>query len=568
MRRIDPVTFQVIVSSLSGIVREMQFSLFRTGYSTIIRESLDASCAILDPQGRLVGQHVNLTIHLGAHPAGLRHLLSRYSLSEIEEGDCFIINHPYFGGSPHSVDMFVITPVFHDGQLVAFCSGLAHKSDIGGTVPGSGSGTATEVFHEGLLLPPVKYASRGKVSKEIEAILEVNSRTPELVIGDIHGQMGTDRVGEDRVKKLFEKYGAETVFTAFEELYELTEARVRREIASWPDGEAESEGWLDNDGVVLDKPVHIHLRAIKRGDSLTFDFSKTDNQTRGPVNICPPLVHAAGYYATIAAIDPFLPCNYGLSKPLSFVLREGSVVNPMLPAPVNSYAATFGMVENIITNTVMELSGKRPFAWGGGGGATVLGWKSTKTGRSYVQYEMCLGGTGAMGGDDGGRGMGPRNAVGAIRSTPVEIIESEFPCRMTRWQIRPDSGGAGQFRGGLGITREYICFEPASYSARGDGFVVAARGILGGSQGLCGATTVNPGAPQEKRLQARVGGFALNPGDILRIETAGGGGFGNPRERDRARVIQDLEDGYITVQAAKEVYGLTDREIGQATARC
>ncbi|MBI2917716.1 MAG: hydantoinase B/oxoprolinase family protein [Chloroflexi bacterium] len=557
MQRIDPVTFQVIVSSLSGIVREMQSSLFRTGYSTIIRESLDASCAILDRQGRLVGQYVNLTIHLGAHPAGLHHLLSRYTYSEFEEGDCFIVNHPYYGGSPHSVDMFVITPVFYDGELVAFCSGLAHKSDIGGTVPGSGSGSATEVFHEGLLLPPVKYASRGKINKEIEAILEVNSRTPELVIGDIRGQMGTDRVGEARVKTLFQKYGTETVMAAFEELYARTEVRVRQELAAWPDGEAEAEGYLDNDGIVLDRKVHLHCHATKRGDTLTFDFSKSDDQTRGPVNICPPLVQATGYFATIAAIDPYLPCNYGLSKPLRFILREGSVVNPLVPAPVNCYAATFGMVESIITDTLIQLSGKQPIARTGGGGATVIGWKSTKTGRSFVQYEMCLGGTGAMDGDDGSKGMGPRNSVGAIRATPIEIIEAEFPCRMTTYAIRPDTGGPGKYRGGLGTVREYVCMEPGAFSCRGDGQIVTASGILGGGAGGVGALIVNPGTPQEKRLQARVGGYPLKPGDVLRVEMAGGGGYGNPKERDRDRVLGDLESGYITPEAAREIYGLT-----------
>ncbi|MBI2918500.1 MAG: hydantoinase B/oxoprolinase family protein [Chloroflexi bacterium] len=561
MPSVDPVTFQVIISSLSGIVREMQSSLFRTGYSTIIRESLDASCALLDRQGRLIGQYVNLTLHLGAHPACLKNLLSRYSYDEIEEGDCFIVNHPYYGGSPHSIDMGVITPVFHKGEVVAFCSGIAHKSDIGGLVPGSGSGQATEVFHEGILLPPVKYASRGRISKEIEALLEVNSRTPELVIGDIRGQMGTDRIGEGRVQKLFEKYGTETMFAAFDELFDRTEKRVRQEVASWPDGEAEVEGYLDNDGIVLDKPVRFHLKAVKKADSILFDFSGCDAQTRGPVNICPPLVHAAGYFALIALIDPNLPANHGLTRAMDTRFKEGTVVCPVVPAPVNCYAATHQLVKGMTTAAVIELAGQKPIAWGGGGGGVIIGWKSTKTGRHFVQYEMGTAGTGAMEGDDGGFGRGPRNSAGAVRSTAVEIVESEFPCRMLRWEIVRDSGGSGKWRGGPGTRREYLLMENGSFSCRGDKHVIPGIGIEGGLDGQVASITINPGTPQAVHLQARIGGYPLRPGDVLRMDAGGGGGVGDPKERDRQRVLWDLEDGYISTRAALEIYGLTAEEL-------
>ena len=255
MTQVDPITLQVIRARLDGIVQEMQNSLFRTGFSTIIRESHDASCGILNRQGELVAQHVVLPLHMGAFPACAEAILRSYPESEIHEGDAFIINHPYLGGSPHAPDMGVLTPIFDRGEWVGFCASMAHKSDIGGTVPGSGSGQAREIFQEGLHLPAVKYASRFRTVGEVERIIGANSRTPELVIGDIRGQLGANRVGEMRVSDLMERYGKETVLEATEMLSHYTETRVRKALASWPDGSYEGEGFVDHDGIDLNRPV-------------------------------------------------------------------------------------------------------------------------------------------------------------------------------------------------------------------------------------------------------------------------------------------------------------------------
>src|SRR5687768_11052245 len=248
---VHPITLQVIQARLDGIVQEMQNSLFRTGYSTIIRESQDASCAILNTKGEVVAQHVVLPLHMGAFPACAEAVLKSFPSTETHEGDAFIINHPYLGGSPHAPDMGVLTPIYYQGEWVGFAANMAHKSDIGGTVPGSGSGNAREIFQEGLHLPPVKFMSRFRPVKEIDALVTANSRTPALVLGDLRGQVGAARLGERRISELMDRYGKGTVLDSTELLSAYTESCVRQTIAAWPDGESEGESFVDHDGVDL-----------------------------------------------------------------------------------------------------------------------------------------------------------------------------------------------------------------------------------------------------------------------------------------------------------------------------
>ena len=249
MTTLDPIQQEVIYARLLGIVQEMQNALFRTGFSTIIRESQDASCALTDPDGRVVAQQTVLPLHLGAFPACVEGVLAAYAREEMRSGDAYLVNHPYFGGSPHANDVALVAPVFHAGQLVAFCGSLAHKADIGGSVPGSGSGTATEIYHEGLQVPPILFARHGRPVPELVAILRANSRAPDLLLGDIAGQLGCTRLGERRLLALLDVYGRAAVEASWERSFSLAERQVRARVASWPDGVYEGEAFLDNDGV-------------------------------------------------------------------------------------------------------------------------------------------------------------------------------------------------------------------------------------------------------------------------------------------------------------------------------
>ena len=289
--KLDAVELEIIKASLDGIVQEMQNSLFRTGYSTIVRESQDASCAIMNKDGDVVAQHVVLPLHIGSFPACCQAVIREYD--DIAEGDAYLINHPYEGGSPHAPDMCVITPVFSNGDLIAFCGSIAHKSDIGGPVPGSCSGQAKETFNEGLHLPAVRYQRAFERNKEIERIIGSNSRTPELVLGDIRGQLGSSRLGEQRLRELVAKFGQAKALACFDRLLALACIRMKAAIAEWNDGRYEAERFVDDDGVRLNQPVRIHVVVEKKGDNITFDFTGSDDQTQGPANIRPPRVRGA-----------------------------------------------------------------------------------------------------------------------------------------------------------------------------------------------------------------------------------------------------------------------------------
>jgi N-methylhydantoinase B len=558
---VDPITLQVIQARLAGIVQEMQNSLFRTGYSTIIRESQDASCAILNTHGEVVAQHVVLPLHMGAFPACAGAVLKSYPVSEIHSGDAFIINHPYLGGSPHAPDMAVLTPIFYQSEWVGFSADMAHKSDIGGTVPGSGSGNAREIFQEGLHLPPVKFVSQFQPVKEIEFIITANSRTPAVVIGDLRGQVGAARLGERRLAELMERYGKQSVLEATALLSSFTESRVRRTIASWPDGETEGESFVDHDGIDLSRPIRIHVKVKKTGDRIHFDFTGSSDQTQGPANIRPPLVRAACAYCLVTLVDRFLPINQGLMRVVETTFREGSVVNPRFPGAVNTYMPTALTVAEAIFRALAPLVPDKRIAGGSGSAALVLGGRDPRTERAYVHYEIFSGGTGARSGKDGVSATAFH--LSNCKTAPVEIIESEFPTRVERFEMIPDSGGAGRWRGGLGFSRDYrILTDEVRFSMRTDKHAIEPFGSDGGLAGGRGACTINPGAEKEATLPSRFGDHRLQKGDTIRLERPGGGGLGNPLERPPEKVLDDVRQGYVSRPRAESDYGVVIEAIG------
>ena len=555
---IDPITLQVIQARLAGIVQEMQNSLFRTGYSTIIRESQDASCAILNNAGEVVAQHVVLPLHMGAFPACAAAVLKSFSSDEIADGDAFIINHPYLGGSPHAPDMGVLTPIFYRGERVGFAANMAHKSDIGGTVPGSGSGNAREIYQEGLHLPPVKFVSRRKPVKEIDALITANSRTPDVVIGDLRGQVGAARLGEKRFSELMDRYGKATVLESTELLSAYTENRVRQAIASWPDGESEGESFVDHDGFDLNHPIRIHVKITKIHNRLHFDFSGSSDQTQGPANIRPPLVRAACAYCLVALVDRFLPINQGLARTIDATFRSGSVVDPRFPAAVNTYMPTALTVAEAVLRALAPFVPDRRISGGSGSAALVLGGRAPHSDRAFVHYEIFSGGTGARSGKDGVSATAFH--LSNCKTAPIEIIESEFPARIECFEMIADSGGAGEWRGGLGFSRDYrVLADEVRFSMRTDKHAVEPFGSDGGLSGGRGACTVNPGTGDEKSLPSRFGDFRLHANNIIRVERPGGGGLGDPLRRPAESVLEDVRQGYVSIDRARSDYRVAIR---------
>jgi N-methylhydantoinase B len=550
---VDPIDLEVVKASLSGIVQEMQNSLFRTGFSTIVRESQDASCALMNAKGELIAQHVVLPLHIGAFPACTAAVLRQFAGAFVE-GDAYIINHPYDGGSPHAPDICIITPAFFEGELIGFCGSIAHKSDIGGPVPGSCSGQAREVFNEGLHLPAVRYQIGHQPNRDIERLIAANSRTPELVLGDIRGQLGSCRLAEKRLNELLGKYGKDKVLACTERLFELGEAKVRAAVAEWRDGRYEAERFIDDDGVELNKPVRIHVIAEKKGDTLHFDFSGSADQTKGPANIRPPLVQAAVAYCLISLIDPHIYVSTGLLKAYTVHTREGSVLNPRFPAPVNTYNPTVHALVDAVYAALSSIAPAKVRADGAGSRSIIIGGRTTTTGKGYVQYEIFGGGAGARAVRDGASGTSINQSNAKIAS--VEILESEFPTRLVRYELIRDSGGAGQFRGGLGIRREYLNLADARFSIRSTMHVVPPRGLAGGDPGRCGDIWINPGRDGAKRLPTRYADYPLTAGDVFLLDSPGGGGYGDPLARDAALVLADVREGVVSREAAESDYGV------------
>jgi N-methylhydantoinase B len=465
--------------------------------------------------------------------------------------------------------MCVISPVFCEGALFGFCGSIAHKSDIGGPVPGSCSGQARETFNEGLHLPAVRYQRGFKPIGDIDRIIGANSRTPELVLGDIRGQLGADRLGERRLNELAAKYGKTKVLACFDRLFEISETKLRQTFAEWKDGRFEAERFVDDDGIDLEKPVRIHVVVEKKGDGIHFDFSGSADQTKGPANVRPPLVQAACAYCLISLIDPHTFVSQGLLRAFTITARDGSVLNPRFPAPVNTYNPTVHALVDAVYDALSNIVPDRVRADGSGSRSIILGGRSTYTGKGYVQYEIIAGGAGARASKDGASGITVNQSNAMI--APVEIIESEFPTRLVRFELIEDSGGAGRFRGGLGIRREYLNLEDARFSIRSMKHVIPPNGCAGGGTGRGGDIWINPETAEAKRLPTLYADYPLRKGDIFRLDTPGGGGHGDPLARDPQRVLADVREDVVSPEAAEREYGVVlaqgGRDVDQAATQ-
>ena len=550
----DVITQEVVRARVDGIMREMQAAVMRTGFSTIIRESHDFSAGITDRDGNTVGQHSALLQHRGAYPDCVAGVLKHYPHEAMEDGDCYLISDPYSSGCPHPNDMVVVTPVVVDGEVVAFCSSMGHKSDIGGQSPGSRNAIARDVFGEGLNIAPVRFHCRREPVKEVMQFLTANSRTPELVIGDLNAQAGAMyTIGAGRLKELFAQFGTETVTGAFADTARRTEVRVRAAIAEWPDGEAEAEGYVD-DIVDKSKAVRIHVRIEKSGDGLIADFSGSDDQSPGPINVRPPFIYGMAQFALIAMIDPNLYGNAGLARTIQFHFRPGSVVNPTYPAPVGFYSMTIPVVEDVLFEAMSKVAGRPLVAHNAPPNLVVIGNVSGR-GKRYVQYELLRSGNGAYDGGDGWTGTA-HSASGGSKFTSVEIIESEFDAEVERFEIIPDSGGAGKHRGGNGLLRRYRIHSESRFAGGNPRNLRPPHGLAGAGDGAPGGVTVNPGAEDEETHLGLISNVPLPEDCIIEARTSGAGGVGPPKERDRRKVVRDLRNGLISRQAAIDIYGL------------
>ena len=551
----DAITIQVLRNKIASLVDEMHYHFYRSGYSTIIRESRDFSCVILDRSGRLI-----VAPPMFFHAPVYRHLVGRilelYGGREedagIRDGDVFVSNHPYAGGLPHVSDMAFVAPVFSDGELVAFSGSIAHKADVGGAVAGSTSANATEMFQEGLLLPPIKIVDAGVAQADIERIILANSRQPELVAGDIHAQIAVTQLGATRVADLCARFGASTVTDAFAAILKGAADELRTAIAKLPEGESSAEGLLDSDGVVLDRPIRLAVTVAISGGVASFDFSNSDPQARGPVNLRPSMVEACVFYSLIGCLGPNLHFNDGMRDVVQFSYAPRTVTNAEAPAPVSNYQMVNLKLVDVILEALAHFHPVRAIANAGSSSALTIAWAKGRPGQSTMQYEIMGSAYGGGMGHDGASATATH--LSNLHITPIEILESEFPCRVTRFDLMPDSGGAGRWRGGLSLQREYELLEDATVIRRYDKSRFPPNGVAGGKAGRGARFVIRPGTAQE-HVTPSSGRYELKAGERFLLQSAGGGGCGAPPARDPAALAHDVAEGYVTAEGAKRDYG-------------
>ncbi len=542
---VDPVTVQILRNRIACLMEEMAHHFFRSGYSTIVRESRDFSCVIVDREGRLITSppmfyHATAYFHLA------QSIMSIYGRDSLEDGDIFVSNHPYEGFVPHAPDMAIMAPIIVDGTLIGFASAIAHKADIGGTVPGSSYGQAVEMYQEGMMLPPICLVRAGTVNPDIERLIAANSRQPALVLGDMRSQTGAVTIGRDRMKSIACELGVAPLLAALDETIDAAGREMAVALSRLPDGEAEAEAFLDNDGDRNEPPVRLHVHVLVKDGRLTFDFSRSDDQRPTPVNLRPPLVEAACFHALIALIDPHLRYSDSARAWVKIVTRPGTVCDATPPAPCSNYMKICQRLIDVVIEALNPFCPARAAAHAGGSGGSIVATWSDEAGSnarhvSHNQHEIFGSAYGGNAARDGASGTTVH--MSNIYVTPIEIVETEFPCRVTKFELIPGSGGDGEYRGGNSFRREYEALQSAIVYYRGDKTKYPPRGVNGGADGKMSRFLLYPDTPGEKQMPANCR-VELAPGERFRIEGAGGGGYGDPVNRKQDARRRDAEDGY------------------------
>lgn len=524
----DPILIDVIRYKLEGVADEMQTSLVRSSYSPIVKEAQDASCCLFDADGEVIAQSRSNPSHLGSLAAMIESVLEQYPAREMEEGDIYLFNDPYLGGT-HLPDLAVFTPVVAEGRTIAITGAMAHHMDVGGMLAGSIPTNATDIFQEGLRLPPVKLAERGEMNRMILSIIRRNVRMPDVLEGDLGAQISACRIAERGIGAMAAEYGAVTVEAAFAELLDRSERMTRKALSELPQGTFSYRDTLDNDGIDLDQPIEICVAATIAEGTITFDFTGSSPQVKGPLNIVPCGVRSSAYYGVRAITDPAIPTNGGCFRCVELVLPEGSVVNPAEPAPVNGRTAVMKRIASCLIGALAQALPER-FPAGSAASVLVMSFAGNwPDGRPFVQGELVNGGAGAGLGHDGVSAIATDMTNG--RGIPAEAIEMEAPLRCWQAALRLGSGGEGQWNGGLGIVREYeILADEVRFSHRGERHFSTAKGIQGGADGAPALSVIThaDGSTEEVSKAVR----ELRKGDRLKVQTPGGGGYGRVEERD------------------------------------
>jgi N-methylhydantoinase B len=559
----DTIVMEIVKSALNSISAEMGAAVVRGGYSTSIKEGGDASNAIFDSRGRLVAQSESTPLlHLCSLRPSLHSVIEDFPLKTMHDGDVYLTNDPFRGGI-HSNDILLFKPVFHEGKPAFFTGTLIHVADIGGMSAGGLPANATEIYHEGLVLPPMKFHEAGVPNQTLLTVLAANSRIPDKLMGDLRALLGGVNVGANRLATLIAKYGLKRLQTIIDGLIDYAERRTRQEIAQLRPGSYEGEFAIDDDGIEL-RPggFVVRVKVTIEGSDFTADFTGTDRQAKGAINAAISQSMSGVMFALRCLIDPTVPLNDGCYAPVKVILPPGTLVNPNMPAAVNSRIATIGAIIDAILDAMSDAYPDK------GVGASSSVHVSTptgidaETGRPWVFISSISGGSGARNGKDGiDCSGGPLILAGfGSAGVPTESLEMEYPVIVERVEMWRDSGGAGRWRGGTGSRRDIRMLQDGKLTARiSDRSLFPPHGIRGGGPGAGGAWTINPETAQATVLPGKVTNYPIKAGDVISMTGSGGGGVGDPRQRDADAVLEDVRKGRVSVRAARELYGVEVR---------
>ena len=548
---VDKTTVEVIRGALVYAAEEMGIALKKAAYSPNIKERMDHSCALFDPKRRLIAQAEHIPVHLGSMALAVREGLAAYK-GTLEAGDMILLNDPYLSGT-HLPDLTLIAPIYAGGRLIGYAANKAHHTDIGGKAPGSIAGDSTELYQEGLIIPPVKFVKAGTIDPELSWLLRSNVRTPDVQMGDLRAQIAANNLGIRRAVELVKQYDAETLNDAMGEIMDYSEHRMRAAISEMPHGSYEASDYMEDvPGIGL---AEIRVKVILSGDRIAFDYTGTCPQVEAPINAPLGVTIAGIYYTLITVTDPTIPINDGCFRPITLLIPEGTMTNPKRPAPVaGGNVETSQRNVDVLMKAFAQITPGRVPAAGLGTMSNVSVGGTRQDGTPWTFYETIGGGSGARPTGDGVDGVHV-NMTNTM-NTPVESLESYLPMRFVSYALRPDTGGPGEYRGGCGIERSWVLTAPkATLSILAERTKIAPWGLRGGKPGGLGEYKIVKRSHETVTLPSKCT-VRIEEGDTLIIHTPGGGGYGDPKKRDKRLVMRDVENGLVSPESAERDYGV------------
>jgi N-methylhydantoinase B len=554
-RLADPIAMEVFSNRLLSITEDMGNTLIRSSFSTNIKERKDCSVGLFDAGGRLIAQASHIPLHLGSLLGSVQAVLARYELAQMRDGDAFVLNDPYLAGGTHMPDISIVTPVFIDGAVRAFAANVGHHSDVGGPVPGSISGRARSIFEEGLRLPVIRLVRGGELDEDLLALIAHNSRDPDERSLDLKVQVAANARGVRLTQELVARMGLPAVTEAVDDLLAYTARRLRNRIRDMADGQASFTSYLDDDGLGGD-PVPIRATVIVQGETLVVDFAGTGREARGALNVVESALRATVYYTVKTLLDPNLLPNSGMFECIDIRAEPGTLLNPRFPAAVGARSITCNKVARALFGAFASLLPPDRAMASSHDIVPAIIFSGPRRGDDgmFVYLETIGGGMGARSDADGMEAIHVH--LTNTSNLPVEALENEYSLIVDEYALVPDSGGAGRYRGGLGIVRQIRATRDGIvFSVRSDGHVLGAPGLAGGKQGGTARLLRNAGTAQQEELSSKTASIVLASGETIRLETPGGGGFGDPAERDPAALAADLRGGKVSPDKARQDYG-------------